>query len=203
VATLRQRDCHVRESEFAMETVASQLVPQVQAAASQSAPRVRGVELRTKRRARRSNDPFAGISVNTARGRRTADLVAAYLQALSNPTAIERQAEVIAAAELQVLAEEARSRALQQVGHPDLDQVIRLQGAADRAVRKLGLPDRSQPTLSAFGDLMRLDIEERQREAAAAAGAPAVELGDPEAPSAEAISEAPEGAEEGSNGVAT
>jgi hypothetical protein len=122
-----------------METVVSQLVPQVRAATSQSAPRVRGVELRKKRRAKRSNNPFAGISVNTARGRRTADLVAAYLQALGNPPEIERQAEVIAAAELQVLAEEARAQALKQVGHADLDQVIRLQGAADRAVRKLGL----------------------------------------------------------------
>jgi hypothetical protein len=135
-----------------METVASQLVPQGRAAASQSAPRVRGVELRKKRRARRSNDPFAGISVNTARGRRTADLVAAYLVALGNPPEIERQAEVIAAAEMQVLAEEARSLALKAVGHADLDQVIRLQGAADRAVRKLGLPDRRRepegPTLS-------------------------------------------------------
>ena len=43
-----------------------------------------------------------------------------------------------------------------------------------------------------LGDLMRMDIEDRQREAA---NAPAVELGDPEALSAEAISETPEGAE--------
>jgi hypothetical protein len=136
-----------------METVASQLVPQGRAATSQSAPRVRGVELRKKRRARRSNDPFAGISVNTARGRRTADLVAAYLQALRNPPEIERQAEAIAAAELQVLAEEARALALKQVGHADLDQVIRLQGAADRAVRKLGLDRKREPegpTLSQY-----------------------------------------------------
>jgi hypothetical protein len=103
-------------------------------------------------RARRTNDPLAGIRTNTARGRRIADLVRAYLLALGNPTEIERQAEVIAAAELQVLAEEARSLALKQVGHADLDQVIRLQGAADRAVRKLGLPDRKRepegPTLA-------------------------------------------------------
>jgi hypothetical protein len=103
-------------------------------------------------RARRTNDPFAGIRTNTACGRRIADLVRAYLLALGNPTEIDRQAEVIAAAELQVLAEEARSLALKQVGHADLDQVIRLQGAADRAVRKLGLPDRKRepegPTLS-------------------------------------------------------
>ena len=104
-------------------------------------------------RARRTNDPFAGIRTNTARGRRIADLVRAYFLALGNPTEIERQAEVIAAAELQVLAEEARSLALKQVGHADLDTVIRLQGAADRAVRKLGLDrDRKDtgPTLSEY-----------------------------------------------------
>lgn len=76
--------------------------------------------------------------MNTARGRRIADLVRAYLTALGNPIEVERQAEVIAAAELQVLAEEARAAALKQ-GGGDLDQVIRVQGAADRAVRKLGI----------------------------------------------------------------
>jgi hypothetical protein len=96
-------------------------------------------ELPKKQRARRTNDPFSEFDTNTSRGRRLADLTRAYLVALSNPAAIERQAEVIAAAELQVLAEEARALALKQVGHSDLDQVIRLQGAADRAVRKLGL----------------------------------------------------------------
>jgi len=48
------------------------------------------------------------------------------LRALGNPTEIERQAAVIAAAELQVLAEEARAAALKQ-GGGDLDQVIRVQ----------------------------------------------------------------------------
>jgi hypothetical protein len=109
-------------------------------AAAQPASSARATALLPKaRRARRTNDPFADIDVNTARGRRIADLVRAYLVALGNPPEIERQAEVIAAAELQVLAEEARALALKQVGHADLDQVIRLQGAADRAVRKLGL----------------------------------------------------------------
>jgi hypothetical protein len=122
-------------------------------AADRSAPmRSTVAGLPPAQRAKRTNDPFAGIRTNTARGRRIADLVGAYLAALSNPLEIERQAEVIAAAELQVLAEAARSAALRQVGHADLDQVIRLQGAADRAVRKLGLPDRRRepegPTLS-------------------------------------------------------
>ncbi len=104
-------------------------------------------------RARRTNDPLADINTKTARGRRIADLVRAYLSALGNPIEIERQAAVIAAAELQVLAEEARALALKQIGHADLDQVIRLQGAADRAVRKLGLNHKRgepEPTLAEY-----------------------------------------------------
>ena len=96
-------------------------------------------ELPSRQRARRTNDPLAAISTNTARGRRVADLVRAYLRALGNPTNIEQQAAVIAAAELQVLAEEARATALKDAGRADLDQVIRVQGAADRAVRRLGI----------------------------------------------------------------
>jgi hypothetical protein len=185
--------------EFRAATVTSQMVPQARAAASQSVPRVRGVELRKKRRARRSNDPFAGISVNTARGRRTADLVAAYLVALGNPPEIERQAEVIAAAELQVLAEAARSAALRQVGHADLDQVIRLQGAADRAVRKLGLPDRRRepegPTLSDI-------LTERYGSAEHDEDAPEDDEGTTEDAVDETLTgDAPTGAEEGRNGA--
>jgi hypothetical protein len=74
------------------------------AVTSPSASRVRSVDLPKRQRARRTNDPFAGIDTNTARGRRIADLVRAYLLALGSPPEIERQAEVIAAAELQVLA---------------------------------------------------------------------------------------------------
>ncbi len=81
-----------------------------------SGPRLPGGDLSKRQRARRTNDPFAGLDMNMARGRRAADLVRAYLAALGNPTDIERQAAVIAAAELQVLAEEARSVALKRPG---------------------------------------------------------------------------------------
>jgi hypothetical protein len=118
-------------------------------------------------RARRTNDPLATIETNTARGRRVADLVRAYLKALGNPVDIERQAAVIAAAELQVLAEEARSAALKS-GSPDLDQVVRVQGAADRAVRRLGIkPGAAAPQLSMRE---RLIAEAEAREEAEAAG---------------------------------
>jgi len=105
-----------------------------------------GVELPSRQRAKRTNDPFAGIDTNTARGRRVADLVRAYLRALGNPVEIERQAAVIACAELVVLAEEARTAALAQDGYADLDRVIRMQGAADRAICRLGIKPSAEPT---------------------------------------------------------
>jgi hypothetical protein len=104
-----------------------------------------GVDLPKRQRARRTNDPFANLDMNTARGRRTADLVRAYLAALGHPADIERQAAVIAAAELQVLAEEARAAALKEGAAADLDRVVRVQGAADRAVRRLGIKPGGAP----------------------------------------------------------
>jgi hypothetical protein len=104
-----------------------------------SASRSSAAEPPKRQRARRTNDPLTNLDMNTARGRRTADLVRAYLGALGHPTDIERQAAVIAAAELQVLAEEARSAALKQGAAADLDRVVRVQGAADRATRRLGI----------------------------------------------------------------
>jgi hypothetical protein len=101
--------------------------------------RQRGAELPSRQRARRTNDPLANLDMNTARGRRVADLVRAYLHALGNPSDVDRQAAIIAAAEMQVLAEEARASALKQPGTIDLDQVVKIQGAADRAVRRLGI----------------------------------------------------------------
>ena len=100
-----------------------------------------------RQRARRTNDPFAGLDMNTARGRRTADLVRAYLAASGNPDGIERQAAAIAAAELQVLAEEVRATALKEGASADLDRVVRMQGAADRALRRLGIKATSAATL--------------------------------------------------------
>src|ERR1039458_822359 len=115
------------------------------ATARQPSPgRAPGAELPSRQRARRTNDPFASLEMNTARGRRVGDLVRAYLDKLGHPTDVERQAAVIQAAELQVLAEEARSAALKS-GTADLDQVVRVQGAADRAVRRLGIKRTEAP----------------------------------------------------------
>jgi hypothetical protein len=124
------------------------------AVALPSSSRVRRVELPKKQRSKRTNDPFAGIDTNTARGRRIADLVRAFLTELGDPAAITLQARAVAAAEMVTLAEEARAAALKGGGVDldRLDRVIRLEGAVARSVRALGLPDRKReaegPTLS-------------------------------------------------------
>lgn len=136
------------------------------AIAAPSISRTRVDELPSRQRARRTNDPLAEIGTNTARGRRVADLVRAYLRALGNPANIEQQAAVIAAAELQVLAEEARGAALKETGRADLDQVIRVQGAADRAVRALGLDRKREPeateSFATIAAMAQADANERR-----------------------------------------
>jgi hypothetical protein len=124
--------------------IVGQVLENRTAAAARPSPlRTSSVEPPHSQRAKRTNDPLADINLTTARGRRLADLVRAYLRALGNPVEIERQAAVIAAAELQVLAEEARTAALKDAGHADLDRVVRMQGAADRAVFRLGIKARA------------------------------------------------------------
>ncbi len=97
-------------------------------------------ELPKRLRARWTNDALAGVDRTTARGRRIADLIRCYLSALPNAAGdVGRQAEIIAAAELQVIAEETRAAALREPEKADLNEIVRMQGAADRALRRLGI----------------------------------------------------------------
>lgn len=93
------------------------------------------------RRAKTSNNPLSRINGNTRRGRRFSDLLRSYLRAMGSPVEANRQADAIAAAELKCAAEDLRARLLAgpNAGLADLEQIIRLENAADRAVRKLGL----------------------------------------------------------------
>jgi hypothetical protein len=93
------------------------------------------------RRAKTSNNPLSRINGNTRRGRRFSDLLRSYLRAMGNPVEANRQADAIAAAELKCAAEDLRARLLAgpNSGLADVEQIIRLENAADRAVRKLGI----------------------------------------------------------------
>lgn len=86
-----------------------------------------------------TNDPLAArTDRNTARGRRIADLFRGYMAALDNPSDAITQANVLTAAELKVAAEDARKRLLNGEG-ADVDDLVRLENAASRAVKALGI----------------------------------------------------------------
>jgi hypothetical protein len=89
-------------------------------------------------RAKVTNDPIrARASGNSRQGRRLRDLYAAYMVALGHPAGPTTHAAVLAACELLVAAENARAALL--AGRGDVDQVVRLENLAARAVRRLGL----------------------------------------------------------------
>jgi hypothetical protein len=92
-------------------------------------------------RSKVTNRPFCRISRNTSVGRRIADLASGFIEALGNPGDVTVLADCVAAAELKVIAEQARERALldQTI---DADSICRLEGAASRAVRRLGIEKR-------------------------------------------------------------
>ena len=106
------------------------------AVAAPLSSRARSVELPSRQRSRRTNRPIA--AGNSSTSRRVRDLTAAFLSALGNPVDIALQAQAVAAAEMTAIAELMRERTLQG-DEVDLVQLVRLQGAADRATRKLGL----------------------------------------------------------------
>jgi hypothetical protein len=107
------------------------------AATETTTPRSPTAEPSRLLRSRKTNDVFSGLSKNTTGGRRIADLLRGFLRAMGNPDDTVLQANALRAAELTTAAECARAKLL--VGEADADQVVRLEGMADRAVRRLGL----------------------------------------------------------------
>jgi hypothetical protein len=107
-------------------------------------------------RARATNDPLRGrASRNTAQGRRIGDLFDAYIRAMGNPTDALAQANALAAAELKVAAEDGRAKLLSG-GDIDPDQVVKLEGAAARADRKLGIAHRAPEVVGmTLGDVLK------------------------------------------------
>ena len=112
------------------------------AAAEPTADRAPSAEPSRLLRSRRTNDPFSGLSRNTAAGRRVADLLRAFLKAMRDPVDVVLQANALRAAELTVAAESARGRLL--AGDGDSDAVVRLEGMAARSVRALGIDPKRQ-----------------------------------------------------------
>jgi hypothetical protein len=99
-----------------------------------SVPRTSGVEPSRRLRAKATNNPI-GRAGNTARGRRIRDLYRVFLRIMGDPVDAVSQAAAVRAAELTVAAEDARMKLL--AGGGDIDQVVRLEGVARRAVADL------------------------------------------------------------------
>jgi hypothetical protein len=89
-----------------------------------------------------TNKPLRRANGNTAAGRRIRDLYRAFIAGVSNPDDACR-AQVLAAAELQVLAENARAELL--AGQGDIEQIVRLENLANRAVKRLGIKRTEAP----------------------------------------------------------
>jgi hypothetical protein len=111
----------------------------------------------TTRRAKTTNDPASRANLNTANGRRVADLYRSYLRAMGDPTDAVAQANVLAAAELKAAAEIARADLL--AGKTTIGDVVLLENTADRAVRRLDLrpPGSAAPGLT-LHDVMNQEI---------------------------------------------
>jgi hypothetical protein len=91
-------------------------------------------------RSRATNNPrrLAGVDGRSVDGRRRRDLIEAFVAALGGWGQVDdmQLGDVRRAAELYAIAEEARSAALK--GRVvDLAALVRIEGAADRAVRRL------------------------------------------------------------------
>jgi hypothetical protein len=107
--------------------------------------RTAGAKRPAATRSKTTNRPLHGRgNRHTAQGRRVADLFDAYLAAMGNPSDDLSKANALAAAELKTAAEAARAGLLAGT-ITDPDQVIRLEGASDRAVRRLGIRRNAEP----------------------------------------------------------
>jgi len=109
----------------------------------------------SKARSRITNQPtkLAGVDNRSSHGRRRRDLIRSYISALGGPDKVSPATmnDITRAADLVAIAEKARADALR--GDPvDLSALTRLEGAADRAVRRLAIKPNTEtgPTLAEY-----------------------------------------------------
>jgi hypothetical protein len=93
-------------------------------------------------RSRTTNQPhrLAGVDGRTSEGRRRRDLIATYVAATGGPDQASPALmnDITRAVDLVLIAERTRAKALRG-GAIDLSALTRIEGAADRAVRRLGI----------------------------------------------------------------
>lgn len=120
-------------------------------AQSTTGKRAASAERPSNCRSRRTNRPLeTGIGAKSARGRRLVDLIEQFGEALGGLDKLDRQRldDVRRAAELTLLSELTRADVLRHGGADgDLQTLVRLEGAADRAVRRLHLKPGGQSAI--------------------------------------------------------
>jgi hypothetical protein len=91
-------------------------------------------------------DRLTGLDNRSSAGRRRRDLIRGYITALGGPEKVSpaMMNDITRAADLIVIAEQKRAEALRGVA-VDMGDLIRLEGAADRAVRRLAIKPGAQP----------------------------------------------------------
>jgi hypothetical protein len=104
-----------------------------------------------KTRARASNNPrrLEGVDGRSSHGRRRRDVIDGLVAALGGPDCVTDpvMSDIVRAADLTLIAERTRADALRGGAEVSVSDLIRLEGAADRAVRRLNLPsDQKHPT---------------------------------------------------------
>lgn len=101
-----------------------------------------------KTRARASNNPrrLEGLDGRSAHGRRRRDVIDGFVAALGGPDRVTdpMMSDVVRAADLTLLAERARADALRGGAEINVGDLVRLEGARDRAVRRLNLASNGQ-----------------------------------------------------------
>jgi hypothetical protein len=102
-------------------------------------------------RARDTNDPFRfrGLDGRTRAGRRRADLIEQFIAELGGADAVNpvMMLKIRRAAELAVVSEELRAATMRGALHSDvaLLSLARIEGMADRALRRLRLDQKREP----------------------------------------------------------
>lgn len=144
-----------------------------------SAPAHRGNAARsTVVRSALTRNPFARLDGRSAEGRRARDLYRSYAHQLGGNLDAGTAALLLAAVEALLIAERVRADYL--AGRASHDDVIRGEGASNRALRRLGLnkpPKRSSAVRAADfqTEMLRLAQDAVQAPAAASPSAPPAE----------------------------
>jgi hypothetical protein len=167
-------DAHFLAKRFALYPPTPRIIPKP-SLASPPTCRLPGLSmLASKGKSRLTNRPtrLAGVDGRSSQSRRRRDLIATYVAALGgadkvSPTAMN---DIVRAADLVAIAEKSRADALRGE-NVDLSALIRLEGAADRAVRRLGI----KPGVAVVKPLSPLEYAARKaaEKAASASGADA------------------------------